>query len=355
MPALIVCVCLISSAQDRRSVRDVVGFVRSAVQLKQSDGDVAKALHRIALTESMDDRTILQLQSEGAGPKTVAELRRLLEAARALPKPAATAASSKPAASPPPSAEAREQIIEAAREIALHYTESLPDFLCTQAIRRYVDADGQESWRLMDRLVVKLGYAEHREAYKLVSVNDRPADQDYQSLEGSTSAGEFGSMLHEIFAPRSRTEFRWERETVFHERRMHVFSYRVALGDATYQLSYSPDPQHRQSVNTGFHGLVYVDRETNRVEEFVLEADSIPPDFPLLRASTSVEYDFAEVGGRPYLLPLRADVRLTTAIQATRNDVQFVNYQKFSADATLSFDTPAPLPEDKTREKKPIR
>jgi hypothetical protein len=99
---------------------------------------------------------------------------------------------------------------------------------------------------------------------------------------------------------------------------------------------------------------VYVDRETSQVVKFVLEADNIPADFPLQRAVTTVDYDFAEVGGKPYLLPLRADVRLGTGQQTTRNDVQFVNYRKFSADATLSFDTPAPLPEDKTREKKPI-
>ena len=353
--ALIFCLWAAASAQDRRSVRDVVGFVRSAIQLKQPDGDVAKALHRLALTESMDDRMILQLQSEGAGPKTVAELWRLLEAARALPKPAAPAASAKPAPSPPPPATEQQRLIEAAREAALRYTESLPDFLCTQAIRRYVDTDGKESWRLIDRLVVRLGYAERREDYKLISIDDRPTDKDYQALAGTTSAGEFGSMLHEIFNPRSHAEFHWERGVTIRDRRVHVFSYRVGLGDAGYQLSYATDPQHRQSVTTGFHGLVYVDQETSQVVKFVLEADSIPADFPVQRAVTTVDYDFAEVGGRPYLLPLRADLRLGTAGQTTRNDVQFVNYRKFSADATLSFDTPPPLPEEKTREKKPIR
>jgi hypothetical protein len=351
------CACLSNAAfaQDRRSVRDVIGFVRSAVQLKQADGDVAKALHKLALTERMDDRTIFQLQTEGAGPRTVAELRRLMDAARALPKPAAPAASARPAPPPPPSEPDQKRLIEAARETALHYTEGLPDFLCTQAIRRYAGTDGKESWRLMDRLVVRLGYAERREDYRLISIDDRPTDKDYQSLAGATSAGEFGSMLHEIFNPQSHAEFRWEREVTLHERPVHVFSYQVALGDASYQLSYGTDPQHRQHVTTGFHGLVYVDRETSQVVKFVLEADHIPVDFPLQRAVTTVDYDFAEVGGKPYLLPLRADVRLGTDTQTTRNDVQFVNYRKFSADATLSFDTPAPLPEEKTREKKPIR
>jgi hypothetical protein len=34
--------------------------------------------------------------------------------------------------------------------------------------------------------------------------------------------------------------------------------------------------------------------------------------------------------------------RLGTDAQMTRNDVQFMNYRKFSADATLSFDTRLP-------------
>lgn len=345
--------CLVAAAlaQERHSVREVTGFIRSAIQLRQSDAEVAKALHRMVLTESLDDRVLIQLQSEGAGPKTVAELRRLLEASRALPKPAASTAAAKPAA-PAPSPEEQDRMIAAAREAALHYTGSLPDFLCTQAVRRYLDTDGHESWRLADRLVIRLGYAEGHEDYRLLSIDDRPTDKNYQDLAGTVSAGEFGSMLHEIFAPESRAEFRWERQSTLNQRRVDVFSYRVALADARYQLSYG-DPGHRQSVTVAFHGSVYLDRESSRVVKFVLEAGGIPADFPVRRAVTTVDYDFAEIGGKPYLLPLRADVRLGTEGQFARNDVQFVNYRKFSADASLSFDMPASMPDDKTKEKKP--
>jgi len=351
LPGVLLCLVAAALAQERHSVREIIGFVRSAIQLKQPDAEVARALHRMVLTESLDDRVLIQLQSQGAGPKTVAELRRMMEAARALPKPAAPASTPEGRPGGLPQVE-QQRMIEAAREAALHYTESLPDFLCTQAVRRYLDTDGHESWRLVDRLVIRLGYAERREDYRLLSINDRPSDRKYQDLAGTVSAGEFGSMLHEIFAPESRADFRWERQATLNQRRVDVFSYRVALADARYQLSYG-EPGHRQSVTAGFHGLVYLDRETSRVVKFVLEADSIPADFPVRQATTEVDYDFAEIGGKLYLLPLRADVRLGTDGQVTRNDVQFVNYRKFSADASLSFDMPAPMPDEKTKEKKP--
>ena len=100
----------------------------------------------------------------------------------------------------------------------------------------------------------------------------------------------------------------------------------------------------RYSVAAGQHGFVYIDRDSRAVVRIFAEADSIPPDFPVQSSSTLLDYEFTAVGGRSFLLPLRAGVRLGTAAMQTRNDVEFHTYRKFSADSTVTFDNPTTAP-----------
>ncbi len=37
-----------------------------------------------------------------------------------------------------------------------------------------------------------------------------------------------------------------------------------------------------------------------------------------------------------------------------KNEVKFRMYRKFAAEATVTFDTPEPLPEEKTKEQPPV-
>jgi hypothetical protein len=87
----------------------------------------------------------------------------------------------------------------------------------------------------------------------------------------------------------------------------------------------------------GQHGLVYVDGDTSQTVRIVSEADGIPRDFPVLSAATDLDYGFVEIGGRPFLLPLDAGVRMTTAQRRTRNEVEFHSYKKFASDATITY------------------
>ena len=50
------------------------------------------------------------------------------------------------------------------------------------------------------------------------------------------------------------------------------------------------------------------------------------------------DYDFADVGGQQFLLPLRSDVRSREVGYVSWNEVSFSGYRKFAADATITFD-----------------
>lgn len=350
--AAVLAACLGAWAETTLTVGQLARFVKSSIQLKHPDRQVAAYLTRCKMSERLDDRTIEELQGFGAGPRTVEAMRRLRDASRDLPRAAPLAPPPKPSPIPPPPAAEQARIIAEVRENALNYTRSLPDFICTQVTRRYVDPSGLELWQRADILTARLSYFEQREDYKLIMVNNSITDEAYDSVGGATSTGEFGSLLRELFEPRSRAEFEWARWATLRGRRVYVFSYRVPQPYSQWRISY----ERRLEIIAGYRGEVFVDRDTRMVTRITLEAEDVPPSFPVQQARTVLDYDFTPIGDRDYLLPLRAEVRMRSDRLLTRNDVEFRMYRKFSAEASVSFDieeTPAPLTEEQTSEKPP--
>jgi hypothetical protein len=340
--------CLWLPAQAGMTVDQLVTFIRSSIRLKHDDKQVASYLARVKLSQRLEDRIIEELQGEGAGPRTLQALRDLRDASTGLPAPPAPAQKPKPVPIPPPGAEAQRRIIEQAREYALSYVKGLPDFICTQVTRRYFDPTGLEFWKQDDIITARLSYFDQKEEYKVVLVNNRVTNVGYDSLGGATSTGEFGSMLRELFEPRTQARFEWQRWATLRGRRAHVFAYSVAQERSNWQVSYQKTTQ----VTPAYRGLVYVDRDTLSVLRITLEA-ILPPSFPLQQASTVLDYDFAEISGHQYMLPLKAEVRMRENKFLLKNDVEFRLYRKFAAEASITFDTPDPLPQEKTQEQPP--
>ncbi|MGC8794431.1 MAG: hypothetical protein ACP5U2_13685 [Bryobacteraceae bacterium] len=338
---------LLCLAQQRISVQELVSFVRSSIQLRHPDRQVAEYLKKVTLSERLEDSVIQQLRAFGAGPRTLEALQALRDSSRDLPPPAAAAP--KPAPPPPPAPAEQGRIIEEVRQYAMNYVRGLPDFICTQVTRRYVDPTGLEFWTQQDVITARLTYFEQREDYKVVLINNRPANVSYDRLEGATSTGEFGSLMRELFAPETQARFRWERWATLRGRRTHVYSYFVEQPRSHWRISY----QKTLEITPGYRGLVYVDADTLAVARITLEAVGIPPDFPIQEASTVLDYDYVEIAGRKYWLPLRAVVRMREGKLLLRNEVEFRMYRKFAAEATITFETPEPLPEDKIKEQPP--
>jgi len=72
------------------SVDDVVNTVRDGLENNRTDQQVARALHHLNLKFRLDNRTAEELESIAPGPKSIAELERLLDVSSDLPLPAAS-------------------------------------------------------------------------------------------------------------------------------------------------------------------------------------------------------------------------------------------------------------------------
>ena len=64
------------------------------------------------------------------------------------------------------------------------------------------------------------------------------------------------------------------------------------------------------------------------------------------------DYDFADIAGQQFMLPLHSDVRSREGKYQSWNQVTYHGYHKYGAEATITFDT-SDLPEDKLKEQKP--
>ena len=336
-------------AQAKLSVDQLFAFIQSSIQLKHPDRQVAAYLLKLKLSERLEPRTVEELEGLGAGPATVDALRKLSEASAGLPAIAPKPVKIAPVPIPPPPAAEQNAIIERVREYALNYSKNLPNFICTQVTRRYYDPTGLEFWQMQDTLTTRLSYFEQKESYKLVMINSRPTDQEYDSLGGATSTGEFGSMMQQIFDRESEAAFQWLRWATLRGKRAHVYTYRIAQPNSHWQINY----ERRQEVVVGYSGLVYVDRDTGMILKVTLEAENIPPSFPISQATTALDYDYVTIVDQTHLLPLKADVRMRSAKLLTKNLVEFRLYRKFGAETSITFETPEALPDEKTKEEPP--
>ena len=332
-PALLFAACLSATAQGHVTVSALVTEVRADLLRSHGDSRTAKDLRKVQLAERLDDRTIETLQSEGAGTETVAQLLAMRDESSRLPRPA-TPAIPEPAA---PSVLEQVQIWNDAHDNARSYTQRLPDFICSEVVRRYIDPNGKGAWKLEDTLVLKLTYFDQREDYKLMTVNNRSTNLTYDQMRGAVTRDEFGSMLAAIFAPKSRASSSWDHWTLLRSRPTHVYSFAIAAANSEYQIT-SGTRRVEEKVTVGQHGYVYVDASTRMVVRLIAVADEFPPDFDVQKVNLVLDYDFIDVGGSHYLLPLHSETTLSAPPYRHRNETDFLQYRKFSADATITFD-----------------
>ena len=70
-------VTLVATAQMQMTVSQLVGFIKSSIQLKHDDIKVAQYVKKIKLSDKLEARRVEELQGMGAGPRTVAALPRI--------------------------------------------------------------------------------------------------------------------------------------------------------------------------------------------------------------------------------------------------------------------------------------
>ncbi len=341
-------------AQQSMTVAQLVAFIKSSIERKNTDKEVSEFLATVRMKERLYPNVVEELQSAGAGPKTVAALSALITKSASLGAEPAKMVMATPKATGPkePLDAEKKQVLEDTREFALNYVKSLPDFLCVQDTRRSVDmhfeVGSEGSWTPQDRIIEKLSFFDHKENYEMMQHNDTATiGKTWENLGGSFSRGEWATVLAEIFEPTSNAEFHWVRWGNIRGNLTHVYEYRIEQEFSQETISY----QNTQKITAGFHGLVYVQKGTDVVLRITVVPE-IPPSFPVQDVDQVVDYDYQQIGDQTHLLPIRSQVQMRDGHIASRNEITWKNYRKYSADTKIIFDAAddKPLGDDKTKE-----
>ena len=235
------------------------------------------------------------------------------------------------------------EILAKAREANLAAVEEMPDFVVKQQIQRSAAYAGTNNFRNLDRLVVAVSYrAEGKEEYKVLSVNgvlqnNPQSKSSYEETGGTSSTGEFVTVLAKIFKTESETKFEIADTDLIRTRRAVVLNYSIERDKAKQVIAASGT--FNDSTITGMKGKIWIDRDNFRVLRIESEATEIPESFPIRSAKRVIDYDWVTIEKEKYLLPSLSDVRLTLRegkeIYETRNVIRFKEYQKYGSEVKI--------------------
>ena len=242
----------------------------------------------------------------------------------------------------PPDPAQQKKILADATDYAFNHERSLPNFLCIQTTRRFQDyqssgSQSDDNWRPLDIIVERLAYFEHHEDYKVMEINGAPSSVAHDKLGGASSSGEFGSVMKGIFAPETGTDFAWQTWFTLRGRKMHVYAYHVAAAKSDYHVVV---PEQSKDLVTAYHGLIFIDDSKHFIHRITLHADGIPPAFPIQDISLMLDYEYTRIGDGTYLLPLTFELRSREGNVRVKNDVDYDQYRKFTADSSVTFSAP---------------
>lgn len=359
LAALLFCCALSLEAQTEMNIDQLAQFVRSELALKQhTDKQIAAYLGKqIRLTEKLSDKTIEDLQEQGAGPRTVEALKALADRTATLkaPTPATTPAEPVHTGSaslttearpviPPPDSVHQQEILDEIRQYAMSYTQNLPNFICLQVTRRYADADTTNNFHLIQTINAQLNYHDGAEEHRVISVNGKLSDAAFTDVGikagGAISTGEFGGMLRSIFEPHSEATFDWDHWATWHGKRAAVFHYAIDSAHSDYHITYD----NTQQIVTAYRGLVYADPNTGAISHITLESIDIPKSFPINEASEILDFGDVEIDGKKYICPLKAELHMRSGGQKDKNDIEFRLYRKFGTESNIVYGAEAPPP-----------
>ena len=265
-----------------------------------------------------------------------------------------------PANYAPPSAAEAAQVLANARRASLESVKSIPDFVVKQLVTRS-EARGQtQNWRVRDRLTVAVTYRESAggEQYKLLATNGLPNASSgaergsYEQAGGSTTTGEFASLLIRIFSDAAAAAFNAVDTDTLRARRTIVYDFDIKKEAAGNRLLYAGNGETRMTT-TGLRGRIWVDRENFRVLRAEYATTDVEPDFPIRNLDKAIEYDWVTISEKQYLLPVAATATFTTSVPVSyierggrgkftqteivqsRNEIRFRNYQRFGSEVKI--------------------
>lgn len=254
----------------------------------------------------------------------------------------------RPAVAPPPAvyepeaapeafvAEHDDPVIARAMEYAHEFRNELPDFTCKQVTTRRSSRNRGRTWSADDVVEADVVYADGRENYRNIRIDGRPV-RSFDSLGGTTSTGEYGTLLWNLFHPDTAAGFEGREVEEIAGVPTRIYEIRVDSDRSHWRIGAG-----NQQIAAPYRGRVWIEEETGEVYRIEMEAMWFPPGFPLATSELTVDYAPVEIGLVRRMLPIRSDNLACFSRggeECRHNETRFTDYGKFAAETTIDFET----------------
>ena len=227
---------------------------------------------------------------------------------------------------PPPTPAELQALVDSARQRALAWTDSLPNFLCVETIWHSVYAHSSRSWQPMDTAVQLVRYMDHAEDRTLVELNGNRHRLPVQ-VDFAHSTGEFGGALRGIFDPAAQAQFTWQGADYLDGGLVQVLAYKVVLRNSLFAVTNGGD-----SANVAYHGLVWIDAATYNIRRITETIENPPAEVGVRASSISIDYAWMAIDHHEYMLPVHGALSvLRSGHRPELNQFTFTDYHRFGA------------------------
>jgi len=292
---------------------------------------IVELIKKRGLQFSITAALLLDLQARETDPV-------ILETLRALSRPG-TESRGGPEADWP-------RFLESVRAKALSCIDDLSNFICTQVTQRHLRSP-QRGWKLVDNFVAELTYFGKEEHYKILTVgNNAATDATIENFSGTTSTGEFGTEMRSLFDPTANTSFRFEGRVQSNGHETVRIAYEVPQKPRGRTITYTYNTARgmatKRTSATAYRGRCWIDPTSFQLVRLEYKALDIPKNFPIIQSEGATDYDLADLEGKKYWLPVRAEVLLLVGLVDygarvnTRNVIEFKRYRRFEAEVRIA-------------------
>jgi VWFA-related protein len=275
---------------------------------RDSDGDLAKRLSELALTERLSEHRLSLLEAGATGKRVRRELRILAGSSAFLDPPA-----DEIPADPPPDLSAQQHMLTLTAAYLGTTIHKLPDFFATQTTERYQETPmyleggtsiNHQSLHMTDSWTTDVRY---RNGFEIAET--KPPKRKPNAGELITY-GVFGpalkGVLDGIDENGSLTWSRWEQGVTG---RMAVFRYTIPWDRSLYEVGVCclPDRDGAQSFHryAGYHVQIAIDPQSGAILRLAFQVD-LKSTVPLSQSEVMIEYGPVGIGGKTYICPLRS-------------------------------------------------
>lgn len=255
---------------------------------------------------------------------------------------ALTAMASPGLAAPGMSREEAAAVIARTRQWVQGYIETLPNFTCRKTIRVFVVPAIRKpelrEWavEIPKWVISRRGGKPRTDQSEWLVRMVKGGRESYEWIGGNQRGhgwGFFGHWLKALFGRKNPTEFEWIEDSRLRGYGVHVFRTETPRNFCQYGGRGGDNV-----VLVGYHGKIYIDRDSGRVLRYVAEEPiGLPKRHRVKSGRMLFDYDYREIGDQVALLPVKSLAYTRYRGRSSLAESTFHQYREFQSETKLDF------------------